>query len=133
MEGDGVQLACLGVCPRLGGADLCRKLIQDGHELVHLGLGGLVHREGVTGVLGALAVCADVDGFTVTVARVHFQAELVQQLHEDRLVRGNPLAADLQHGTVDGVRPCAAAHAVACFEHCDAESGLFQFACGRQP
>ena len=75
-----------------------------------------------------LAVGADVDGLAVAVAGVGFQAELVQERQQCRLVRRDPLAADFQHGAVDGVGPGAAAHAVPRLQHGDAEAGLLQFA-----
>ena len=87
MEGDGVQLAGLRMGPGLGGADSCGKRIQQRGEPVHLCGGGGADGEGVARVADPLAVAADIDGFTLTVAGVGFQAELVKECQQNGLVR----------------------------------------------
>ncbi len=133
VEGDGVQFTGLGVCPGLGGADFRGEAVQNADELVHFRTRGFTHRKGITGVAGPLAVPADIDGFALTVAGVGLQSELLKELQQCRLVRGDPLAPDFQHGPVNRVGPGSAAHAVPCFQHCHAQASFLQLAGSGEP
>jgi hypothetical protein len=87
MEGDGVQLARLGVGPGFGGADLGGEPVQQGDELVHLGFGVRVHGEGIPCVPDGDAVLADVHRLALAVAGVGFQVQFLEEVQEYGLVR----------------------------------------------
>ena len=107
LEGDCVEIAGEGMCPRFLGADLGCEIVHLVDETVHLLLRGVVRGEGITRVLRPLTCRRDVDGLALAVALESFQAEFVEQGDQRGLVGGDPLAADFQNCSVDGVGPRA--------------------------
>ena len=121
----------LGCAQGSVGADVRRECVQQDGQLVHFRGGGFADGEGVPRVQGAFAVGADVDGLAFAVAGVGLQPQLVEQPEQFGLVRGNPLAADFEHGAVNGIGPGPAADAVPRLQDGHAQAGLFQFpGCG---
>ncbi|GAA3325110.1 hypothetical protein GCM10017711_19630 [Paeniglutamicibacter sulfureus] len=132
VEGDLVELLGLRVFPRGVRVDLGGEAVHFGNEPVHLGHGGLAHRKVFPGIDRAGAVFGQVDGGALLVAFEGLDAQFLDQRVQAGLVRGDPLAADLDGGTVHVLGPGAAADAVACLKHCDGLAGLAQFVgCGQ--
>ena len=132
MEGNRVELAGFRVCPRSGRIGFRSQGIQDLDQAEHFLLRLLPHRKHVSRVGAAGSVCGDVDRLSVAVPLKGFQAKFFHQSSQHGLVRRNPLAADLQYGAVDGVRPRPAAHTVTGFQHGHAQpAGLQLPGCGQ--
>lgn len=126
-EGDLVQLGGPRVLPRGGGVDLGGQFVDLGDQAIHLPVRLLGHREVEAVVDVAFSARVHVDVATVAEAGERRQAELLHQGDEAGLVRGDPLAADLDEvvlavSALDQAVPGAAADAPARLQDGDGQA-----------
>ena len=131
-ERDLIELPGERMRPRTVGVDLGHERVELVDEADHLLLRAGGDGEDLALEQAALTRRIDVDVLAGPVARVGGQAEVGEGLLERILVGRDPLAADLEGGSVDVVRPETAADAIASLEDSDAETRLDEVGSSRE-